>query len=176
MNISLWSIDHASTRSSWLQRSVAKLAKQRWFAAIGRRLAPIDMRLYRATAGRLTIMGLQGAAMPRTLLLTTTGRRSGRPRSTPVMFLRDGRRLVVTSESFGQARPAAWPLNLIADPHATVQLGGQSFPCRALPASEEQVAHYWPRFLEIWPAHGSYQQRSGVRHMFILEPTPCTGA
>jgi deazaflavin-dependent oxidoreductase (nitroreductase family) len=143
---------------------------------MGRRLAPIDRRLYRATAGRLTVMGLQGSVIPRTLLLTTTGRRSGRQRCTPVMFLRDGRRLVVTCENFGQARPAAWPLNLTANPHATVQLGGQSFPCRALPASDEQVSHYWPQFLEVWPAHGSYQQRSGVRHMFILEPTSYAGS
>jgi deazaflavin-dependent oxidoreductase (nitroreductase family) len=175
MIIYLWNIRRTRTRSR-LQRSVGKLAKQRWFAALGRRLAPIDGSLYRATGGHLTIMGPQGAAMPQTLLLTTTGRRSGRPRSTPVMFLRDGRRLVVTSESFGQTRPAAWPLNLTANQQATVQIGSQSFPCRALPATEEQVARYWPQFVEIWPAHGTYRQRSGVRHMFILEPTLCTGA
>jgi deazaflavin-dependent oxidoreductase (nitroreductase family) len=121
-------------------------------------------------------MGPQGAVMPSTLLLTTIGRRSGRPRTTPVMFLRDGARLVITSESFGQGRPAAWPLNLTANPHAKVQLGKQRVCYRASPATREQTAAYWPRFVEIWPAHVSYQQRSGKRHMFILEPARCTPA
>ena len=86
------------------------------------------------------------------------------------MFLRDNRRLGITSESFGQKRPAAWPLNLAADPRATVQIGAETFDCMASPASDQEIARYWPRFVEIWPAHASYEQRTGVRHMFVLEP------
>lgn len=60
------------------------------------------------------------------LLLTTTGRRSGRARTTPLIYVRgDGDVLVVGSESFGQKRPAAWPLNRAADPRAAVCLGSQ---------------------------------------------------
>src|SRR3954452_19097110 len=113
---------------------VSALAAQRWFAALGRRLAPLDAALFRASRGRLTILGLQGSAMPRTLLLTTTGRRTGRLRTTPVMYLRDGERIVITSENFGQARAAAWPLNLKDSPAARVQLGSVSHACRARPA------------------------------------------
>ena len=127
--------------------------------------------LYLASGGRLTVMGPQGAAMPRTLLLTTTGRRTGRARSTPVMYLRDGDRIVVTSENFGQRRPAAWPLNLIASPEATVRLGAATQRYRARAATETEVARYWHRFVELWPAHRSYHERSGVRHMFVLEPS-----
>jgi deazaflavin-dependent oxidoreductase (nitroreductase family) len=156
--------------SSRLRRAVARLAHQRWFAAFGRRLAPVDRVLYRATSGRLTIMGPQGVAMPQTLLLTTIGRRSGRPRPTPVMYLQDGERFVITSENFGQKRPAAWPLNLAVHPHATIQVGGQILSVRAVRATEKQGARYWPKFVEIWPAHESYKRRSGVRKMFVLEP------
>jgi len=156
---------------SRLRRAVARLAHQRWFASLGRRLAPVDRLLYRATNGRLTIIGPQGAAMPPTLLLTTTGRRTGRLRSTPVMYVRDRERIVITSENFGQKRPAAWPLNLDAHPRARVQLASDTCRCQARRATAEESARYWLRFVELWPAHQSYSRRSGVRHMFVLEPT-----
>jgi deazaflavin-dependent oxidoreductase (nitroreductase family) len=158
-----------SRSSSRLRRAVARLARRRWFAALGRRLAPVDRALYQATSGRLTIMGPQGAAMPPTLLLTTTGRRSGQPRTTPVMYLRDGDRIVVTSENFGQERPAAWPLNLGVHPRASIQIAGQTLSVHAMRATEEDISRYWPRFVDAWPAHESYKRRSGVRNMFVLE-------
>ena len=107
--------------------------------------------------------------MPPTLLLTTIGRRSGRPRPTPVMYLQDGERFVITSENFGQKRPAAWPLNLAVHPHATIQVAGQILSVLAVRATEEQGARYWPKFVEIWPPHESYRRRSGVCNMFVLE-------
>ena len=149
---------------------VSAFAGRRWFAVLGRRLAPLDGALFRASRGRLTILGVQGRAMPRTLLLTTTGRRTGRPRTTPVMYLRDGERIAITSENFGQARAAAWPLNLEATPVARVQLGHASCVCRARLATPDEVERYWPSFTSMWPAHESYYARSGVRHMFVLAP------
>jgi deazaflavin-dependent oxidoreductase (nitroreductase family) len=149
---------------------IRRLARKPWFAAIGRRMAPVDRALYRLSGGRVTILGPQGRAMPETCLLTTTGRRSGKPRTTPVMFLREGESIVVTSESFGQDRPAAWPLNLAANPAATVRIGADTLERRARPASEAEVARLWPRFVALWPAHASYRERSGVLKMFVLEP------
>ncbi|MFI5004945.1 MAG: nitroreductase/quinone reductase family protein [Solirubrobacterales bacterium] len=116
--------------------------------------------------------------MPATLLLTTIGRRSGKRRSTPVMYLRDGPNLAITSENFGQQRPAAWPLNLDANCDATVQIGGEIVRCRARRATEQELGRLWPRFVRIWPAHEAYLARNGVRNTFILEPrsgmeTPC---
>jgi deazaflavin-dependent oxidoreductase (nitroreductase family) len=156
--------------SSRVRRAVARVAHQRWFAACGRRLAPLDRAMYRASAGRLTIMGPQGAAMPPTLLLTTTGRRSGQPRATPVMYLQDGERIVITSENFGQERPAAWPLNLAAEARATIQVGGHTSPVEAHRATDDEISRYWPRFVEVWPPHESYRRRSGVCNMFVLTP------
>jgi deazaflavin-dependent oxidoreductase (nitroreductase family) len=151
-----------------LHRLIRRLGHRRWFAAAGRRFgAPLDRALYRATRGRIT--STAGAAP--VMLLTTTGRRSGRSRTTPVMYLRDGDRFVVTSENFGQQRPAAWPLNLIADPTATVQVGAQVVPCRARLLHDTEADRYWARFVEAWPAHESYLARSGQRHTFLLEPS-----
>ena len=150
-----------------LHRLIRWLGHRRWFAAAGRRFgAPLDRALYRATRGRIT--STAGAAP--VMLLTTTGRRSGQRRTTPVMYLRDGDRFVVTSENFGQQRPAAWPLNLVADPRATRAGGGR---CRALPArllADDEADRYWPRLVEVWPAHETYLARSGSRHTFVLEP------
>jgi len=109
--------------------------------------------------------------MPQTCLLTTIGRRSGQQRSTPVMFLALGNAYVVTSENFGQRREAAWALNLEADPRVTVQVGSAVTACRGRPAAEAEVATLWPRFVAVWPAHEKYLARSGVRKMFVLEPT-----
>lgn len=159
-----------SRRRSALRRTTERLARTRAFAALARRSAPIDVVLYRLTRGRLTILGPQGSAMPPTLLLTTTGRRSRQPRTTAVMYLPVGAGFAVTSESFGQPRPAAWPLNLDADPAATVQIGKRVIRCRARRATDEELDRLWPQFVAIWPAHETYLARSGARHTFILEP------
>jgi deazaflavin-dependent oxidoreductase (nitroreductase family) len=152
---------------SLVHRLIRWLGHRRWFAAAGRRFgAPIDRILYRLTRGRVTTTA--GAAP--VMLLTTTGRRTREPRTTPVMYVRDGDRYVVSSENFGQRRPAAWPLNLAADPRATVQVGAEVIPCRARLLADSEADAYWPRLVELWPAHESYRARSGERHTFVLEP------
>ncbi len=145
------------------------LGHRRWFATAGRRFgAPLDRALYRVTRGRVT----STAGVAPLILLTTTGRRTGRPRTTPVMYVRDGDRFVVSSENFGQERAAAWPLNLLADPCATVQIGAETVACRARLLDDSEADRYWPRLVEVWPAHETYRSRSGKRHTFVLEPRP----
>jgi deazaflavin-dependent oxidoreductase (nitroreductase family) len=149
-------------------RMVRRLGHTRWFAALGRRFGSrLDTRLYAATGGRLTTMGRDTAPV---ILLTTTGHRTGRARTTPVIFIRDGESFIVSSEDFGQARPAAWPLNLAAEPRATVQLGSATMSCTARRLSEVEADGYWDRLVEVWPAHDTYLKRSGRRSTFILTP------
>jgi deazaflavin-dependent oxidoreductase (nitroreductase family) len=148
-------------------RLVRWLGHRRWFAAVGRRFGgKLDRIIYRATNGKLP---LTAAGVP-VLLLTTKGRRTGRERTTPVMYIRDGHRFVVSCENFGQRRPAAWPLNLDAHPDARIQVGSEILPCRARRLSEEETGRYWPRLIDAWPAHATYHRRSGERHAFLLEP------
>jgi deazaflavin-dependent oxidoreductase (nitroreductase family) len=156
------------------RRLVARLGHQRWFAVMLRQLggARLDGWLYRRSDGRLAITGLPLFPV---LLLTTTGRRTGRPRTTPVIYIRDGAKLVISSEHFGQQRPAAWPLNLRADPVATVRLGDASAAYRARLAAAGEIERYWPALLEAWPAHETYRARSGARHVFVLEPCGSLG-
>jgi deazaflavin-dependent oxidoreductase (nitroreductase family) len=149
-------------------RVVRRLGHKRWFAAAGRRLAPVDRRIYRMSRGRLSIVGVPAYPM---LLLTTIGRRTGQERTTPLMYVRDGERYVVSSENFGQpGKPAGWPKNLLANPRAKVEVAGRAFPCLARPATDDEVSRCWPRLVEAWPAHQTYHARSGARHMFVLEP------
>jgi deazaflavin-dependent oxidoreductase (nitroreductase family) len=129
--------------------------------------ARLDRWLYERTNGRLAITG---PPLFPVLLLTTIGRRSGQPRTTPVIYVRDGERLAVSCEQTGQQRPAGWPLNLQADPRATVRLAGESAAYRGRPADAAELERYWPALLDAWPAHATYRERSGVRHVFVLEP------
>ena len=148
-------------------RVVRWLGHQRWFAASGRRFgARLDRALYRVTNGRI---GTTAGAIP-VLLLTTTGRRSGLQRTTPVMYLRDGDRFIVSSENFGEQNPAAWPLNLDACGNAEVQVGATTLRCRAHRLEEAEAERYWPQLVEAWPAHETYLSRSGQRHTFVLAP------
>lgn len=150
------------------RRLIRRLGHTRWFAALGRRFGSrLDARLYAATGGRLTSIGRDTAPV---LLLTTTGRRTGQPRTTPVIFIRDGESFVVSSEDFGQAKPAAWPLNLDAEPRATVRLGVETMNCMARRLSDEEADRYWARLVEVWPAHATYRERSGRRSTFVLTP------
>lgn len=150
------------------RRLIFWLGHKRWFAAIGRRYASrIDRVLYRRSGGRITTLGRGTVPV---LLLTTTGRRSGQERVTPVMYIRDGERFVVSSENFGQQRAAAWPLNLDAKPLAHVQVGGERMTCSARRLDESEAERYWPQLVAAWPAHKSYFARSGSRSTFVLTP------
>jgi deazaflavin-dependent oxidoreductase (nitroreductase family) len=146
---------------------VHRLGRRPWFAVVMRNVgAPAERVLYRLSRGRLAPTGSVAPVM----LLTTTGRRTGRRRTTPVIYVRDGEQLIVSSEDVGQSKPAAWPLNLDADPRATVQLGSRVVSCQARRLTEEEADRHWPALLDVWPAHADYLARSGVRHTFVLTP------
>lgn len=137
-----------------------------WITAWMRRFGwRVDRRLLHLTGGRFSLNG------PDVLLLQTTGRRSGLPRETPVIYVRDGEGFVVTSEDFGQSRAAGWPLNLSADPAATVTIGRRTIPVRARRLSDAEADAYWERLVEVCPAHEIYWKRSGKRHVFLLAPS-----
>ena len=86
----------------------------------------------------------RGGGSP-TLLLTTTGRRSGEPRTVAVGYLKDGERLVVVASNGGSDRPPSWLLNLQANPVVAIQIGRNKFSARASVASAEERQELWPR-------------------------------
>lgn len=81
----------------------------------------------------------------RNLLLTTTGRRSGEPRTCALIYIKDGERLVVVASNGGSDHPPSWLLNLQAHPGVGVQIGLNKFSARASVASAEERERLWPR-------------------------------
>jgi deazaflavin-dependent oxidoreductase (nitroreductase family) len=81
----------------------------------------------------------------RNLLLTTTGRRSGQPRTSALIYIKDGQRWVVVASNGGSDHPPSWLLNLQAHPGVGVQIGLKKFSAQASVASAEQRERLWPR-------------------------------
>ena len=80
----------------------------------------------------------------RSLLLTTTGRKSGAPRTNALIYIKDDERLVVVASNGGSDHPPAWLLNLQAHPDVTVQIGLNKFSARARVAAPEERERLWP--------------------------------
>lgn len=127
----------------------------------------IDSLLYRWSKGRICVAG---PMLFPTLLLTTTGRKTGKERTTPLLYLRDGENLIVGSANVGMEQAAAWPLNVAANPHVRVQLGATIRPYAARPGTPDEIEHYWPQFAAIYPPFATYAARAGLRKLFVLEP------
>lgn len=131
--------------------------------AVGRYNVP----LYRITRGR--IGGRIGHAP--VLLLTTTGRRSGRQRTAPVVFLRDGDRAIVIGSNAGNVNEPAWSLNLKANPDAEVEIRGVRRLVRARVAEGEERADLWRRMNEQYAGFEDYERRTDRDiAVFALEP------
>ncbi len=132
-----------------------------------RALGKLNVPIYRATRGRL--LGTWGRAP--VLLLTSTGRRSGQPRTTPVVYLVEGQRIVLIGSNAGNERPPAWSLNLKADPDCEVQMGGKRRELRARVAQDEERDELWRAMNEQYAGFDDYKQRT-TRDiaLFVLEP------
>ena len=96
-----------------------------------------------------------------TLLLTTTGRKSGEPRTTPLIYAPygDGAYTIVASKG-GSDAPPAWYLNLTESPEVEVQVKGDRFKARARTAGPEEKPQIWKTMVAEWPDYDSYQQRT----------------
>lgn len=132
-----------------------------------RRIGKLNVPVYKLTRGRL--MGRIGSAP--VLLLTTTGRRSGEPRTAPVVFSRDGDALVVIGSNAGNARVPAWALNLRANPDAEVQVRGERRRVRARVSEGSERERLWKLVNEDYAGFDDYKQLTDREiGVFVLEP------
>jgi deazaflavin-dependent oxidoreductase (nitroreductase family) len=90
-------------------------------------------------------------------LLTTTGRKTGQPRVTPLYFLRDGDRVILVASKLGNATNPLWYLNLKADPKVSVRLKKDVLDLVARDATEDEYVKYWPQLVAMYPPYGDYQ-------------------
>jgi deazaflavin-dependent oxidoreductase (nitroreductase family) len=95
-----------------------------------------------------------------TLLLTTRGRKSGDLRRTALIYGADGDRYLVVASYGGRPHHPAWYHNLIADPDVIVQVGEETFPAKARPATAEERPRMWELMAEIWPDYDNYQRKT----------------
>jgi deazaflavin-dependent oxidoreductase (nitroreductase family) len=139
---------------------------------IKRVITPFDRGLYRLTGGRALSTGLRRGPV---LLLTTSGRRTGKLHTTPVFYLADAERLVLCSVNPSFDRASPWTLNLRAHSVARVQVGRMVATYHAREATSEEIDRYWPRLVEMWPAYQAHYALGGQRAVFVLEPTRASG-
>jgi deazaflavin-dependent oxidoreductase (nitroreductase family) len=126
-----------------------------------------NVLLYRLTGGR--VGGRMGRAP--VLLLHHVGRKSGKVRVAPVLFLADGPKLVIVGSKGGASRHPAWFGNLMAHPETTVEVARRRVPVRARLANETERVGYWPRLVEMYPSYATYQDRTDrLLPVIVLEP------
>lgn len=127
----------------------------------------VHLGLLRATGGRIarTMSGLA------TVVLTTTGRRSGRAHDAPLTALDEGGRWVVIASNGGKDRPPAWLLNLRADPRAHLAVGAARLAVIAREATEAEHAELWPRIVARYRGYETYRLRTArAIPLVILAP------
>jgi len=93
-------------------------------------------------------------------LLTTTGRRSGKEHTVPLLYLRDEERLVVIASWGGRDEHPHWYVNLLADPEANVQVLGDLWPVTATTATPDERDAWWPRVLDAYDGYAVYESRT----------------
>jgi deazaflavin-dependent oxidoreductase (nitroreductase family) len=102
------------------------------------------------------------------LLLTTLGRRSGKKRTSPMMYVRDGDQLLVIASNNGAAADPAWYHNLVDDPHVTVEVPGQEFKATAKPLTGADYDREWTRIKAKFPFFAEHDKRSGDRKIPVV--------
>jgi deazaflavin-dependent oxidoreductase (nitroreductase family) len=145
----------------------------------------IALTLHRELDHRLSALGVW--AMRRTrgslanpwgvnaLLLTTTGRRTGRERTVVLQYFPDGGDMIVVAANDGGATDPAWYLNLLEHPSATVEVRGTRIPVAARELVEDEGAAWWDRILLAAPDYGRYA-RATTRRFAIVRLAPLAAA
>lgn len=138
-------------------------AAQKW-------VTKLHVAAYRATEGKI------GGRMMNSpvLLLLTTGRKSGKERTTPLLYLRDGVNYIMVASNGGTAGDPAWWLNLQRDPEAIVEVGGRTLRVRAEEVKGEEKRRLWTRLVEMYPLYESYQRRTD-REIPVISLRPVEG-
>ena len=147
---------------------IRQLGRTRAFAWIASHvLPPADIRFRRHP---LTTLGTDFPLC----YLTVRGRRSGEPRTVPLLHVRDGDRVVVLASNWGKPRHPVWALDLEAAGGASFEVPGEPpRPMSARRATDVERERYWAEALRFWPGYEGYRCRAGREiRMFVLEPLP----
>ena len=129
--------------------------------------------VYRATGGKL--FGRMGKSP--ILLLNTVGRKSGKKRTSPLLYVMDGEDFVIIASKGGASAHPAWYLNLMANPEATVEIEDREVRVRAEEAHSEEKSRLWQKMVEMYPAYDAYQEKTEREiPLLVLRPVERGGA
>jgi len=130
--------------------------------------ARAHVKLYLDTDGAGNAYLTQGAP---TLLVGTTGRRSGQEQIAPANFMQDGGDVIIVGSIAGLDRHPSWALNLDANPDAWIQVKADRWGVRAHRLLGDERAAMWPRLTEFFPLWGHFQKYCDREFMvFVLSP------
>jgi F420H(2)-dependent quinone reductase len=150
---------------------IASLQKL-WYVVAGematsRAFYALHRAIYRASGGRVMTRAMGSPVV----LLTTSGRRSGRAQTVPLLGFPDGNAVVLVASNAGKDRHPAWFLNLETNPEAEVQLGRERWRVRARAATAAERERLWPRLVGSYRGYDVYRQRTDrAIPLVILEP------
>ena len=137
-------------------------------------MATANVWLYRRSGGRLGGTWRIGAGFRDPVpicLLEHRGRKTGKLRTTPLVYLEDGDRIIVVASQAGRPEHPMWYLNLLADPEVVVQIGNDRRPMHARVAEPGERAVLWPRLVDLYADYDSYQSwTERVIPVIVLEP------
>ena len=104
---------------------------------------------------------IEGMHRERLVLLTTVGARSGRPHTTPMMFVQDGDRILVVASNMGAPKYPDWYTNLLAEPRVNVEAGDESYPAIASPLTGGEYERRWGAVKESYPFFADHEAAAG---------------
>jgi deazaflavin-dependent oxidoreductase (nitroreductase family) len=152
------------------QRAVQSFASTKPGAWVFQKtLYPMDRMLYSKSGGRITVAGIM-AGLP-VIVLTTTGAKSGQPRTMPLIGIPMGDGLAVLGTNYGQKPTPGWVYNLKADPSAIVEYRGISVEVVARLATPSEAEDAFALAAKVYPAYSEYRDRIEGREVaaFILD-------
>ena len=164
---------YAFGQANWFQRMVrlsGTVPPISWLYA--RSLHHLDRAVYKLTRGRATFVSLV-TGLP-IVMLTTTGAKTGRHHTLPLVALPDGDRLVIIASNYGQHSNPAWYYNLRADPHVTIAFDGATRQMAARELEGEERERQYSRGIEIYPGWTQYRTRAAHRRIPVIELTPAS--
>ncbi|MFN2537164.1 MAG: nitroreductase family deazaflavin-dependent oxidoreductase [Mycobacteriales bacterium] len=139
-----------------------------WMPKLLPQIVFVDKLIQHGTRGKLTILDVAG--LPN-IMLTVTGRKSGLPRSTPLLCVPHGDAILIAGSYFGGPKEPLWVRNMEADPDVTVRFKGKTSEMRARLLEGDERADAWQAMLKTWPNFAKYEERTD-RHIKVFELSP----
>lgn len=136
-----------------------------WYAQAVKKVAKVDLALQKISGGRFGMLRIAGFP---NLLLTTTGRKTGRSRAVCLMYVPYGTDYIVVGSNIGQPTHPAWSANLIANPSATVTTDGKAFSVLARLVTGRDRDAVWGHVVNSWPDFATYAERAGSRELRVF--------